>query len=177
MFKATVTSIEARSRLKKLEGFVEHSLRLVIIITVLVASILGLDLAHQASAAQPITTIEKFDNTFTFDCPQGFTAIEHYVGSETIRRFSNGAQQAAERVNATFTNSVSGLSLSSETPFLYKFTPTTVTVVGATFRLNKPGQGVISLDAGRAVYDAQTGEVIFDSGPSDAQLNICTVLE
>ncbi len=175
MSKLYVTAIDSHSNSSKPKSF---RLRILSAITFAVTMTVSLiTMSHPANAAQPITTVNNYDQIFSFSCPQGFYAIEHYVGSETIRRFSDGTQQAQEHVDATFTNSVSGLSLSSNTSFLFNFKSDTVSEVGASFRLNKPGQGLISLSTGRFVYDTQTGAVVFDSGPSDAQPNFCTVLE
>jgi hypothetical protein len=40
--------------------------------------------------------------------------------------------------------------------------------MGAGFRVNLPGQGVIFLMAGRLVVDFDTGEILFEAGPQDA---------
>jgi hypothetical protein len=140
---------------------------------VLVAALLPVP---TAGAAKPITTVDSFDRTFTFQCPQGFTLIERYQGTETIRRFADGRQHTAVRLVSEFTNGSSGETLTAITPSLYTFTADTVSVVGVTFRLTVPGEGTISLDAGRLVYDRQSGTTIFDSGPSDGRPNLCVVL-
>lgn len=137
---------------------------------------IGLLAAHPAGAEPPITTVTTFDRTFTFACPQGFTLIEHYQGTETIRRFRDGSQQTHIRLLSEFTNDVTGERLRSVTPSLFTFSLDTISVVGVTFRVNEPGEGIVSLAAGRLVYDRETGTTVFDSGPSDSRPNLCRVL-
>jgi hypothetical protein len=129
-----------------------------------------------AQADAPVTTTTTFDRTFTFPCPQGFDLISRYTGSETIRRF-DGTQQTEERLVSSFTNSISGETLTSVTPWVITFRPDTVSFVGVTFRLNEPGVGLVAIDAGRVVYDRQTGEVILEDGPADTRPNLCTALQ
>jgi hypothetical protein len=133
-------------------------------------------LTPAALAEQPIATTTSFDRTFTTDCPQNFTLIEHYSGTQTIRRFSDGGQQTQVKLNSEFTNSVSGETLQSFEPFMITFGPGTIYEVGVVFRVNKPGEGIIALDAGREVYDSTTGLAVFDKGPSDSSPNLCVVL-
>ena len=56
----------------------------------------------------------------------------------------------------------------------------TLTYVGASFRVNLPGQGVIFLQAGRVMVDLATGELLFEAGPQDANAEnldeLCTAL-
>ena len=137
------------------------------------SALLAFAASSSAEGTEPVTTVDEFDRTFTFDCPQGFTLIEHYTGTETIRRFGD-RQQTQIRLVSEFTNSVTGSTFRSTTAWMYTFYPeNTVSVVGVTFRLTIPGQGVIALEAGRVVYDWQTGKVVFDAGPSQPLTNFC----
>jgi hypothetical protein len=37
--------------------------------------------------------------------------------------------------------------------------------LGTVFNINVPGAGIAILDAGRVVFDAETGEILFEGGP------------
>lgn len=129
--------------------------------------------APHASAGKPETTHSAIDILFTSQCPQGFNLEEQYTGTQTVRRFENGRQQTQLHINSEFTNSVSGESFESTNAFMYTFTPEGLSLVGLTVRLNKPGEGVVSIESGRTIFSNQTGETMFDSGPNKDPLNLC----
>lgn len=132
--------------------------------------------APPAAADAPVTTLSTFERTTTLDCPQGFTLVERYEGTERTRLLDDGTQQTHVRVTAQFTNAASGESLTSVTPFLITARPgETVSFVGTTFRVVAPGEGAVAVDAGRLVFD-WSGDVIFERGPSDAAPNLCALL-
>lgn len=98
------------------------------------------------------------------------------MGVETTRRFSD-RQQTQLRVTSSFSNSATGLTYQSTTPWTITFKPSeTVVYAGITGRLNVPGQGSVALDAGRVMYDWATGVPIFDAGPSEVLPNLCNLL-
>ena len=129
--------------------------------------------AQLARAAEPVSYSETFDPTRTVDC-QGFTAIAHYTGTEPHRLFED-RQQTSVRIDAEYTNLSTGLTLRSTAPFLITLGPDDVSVVGVTWRFYRPGVGLLSISVGRLVMDGDTGEAIFDSGPSDDE-QICEAL-
>lgn len=43
----------------------------------------------------------------------------------------------------------------------------TIAVTGLLYKLNIPGHGVVFHEAGRIVIDLETGETVFEAGPSD----------
>ncbi len=142
------------------------------LIASVIAVVLALGLVLPAKAATS-STKTTFDRNFSFACSD-FIDVEHYVGTETTKYFSDGSQKTTEHVESTFTNSVTGKQLSSTTNFVLTFDGKGgLTVTGATFRLNTKGN--VSLDTGRRVYNAN-GEIVFDAGQNDAQPNLCQVL-
>jgi hypothetical protein len=48
-----------------------------------------------------------------------------------------------------------------------EFVDGTFAVAGLPFKLTIPGYGVVFHDAGRVVFDLGTGDILFESGPSD----------
>ena len=130
-----------------------------------------------AGAQAPVTTVEPFERTFTFDCPQGFQLVEHYEGTETIRRFEDGRQHTHVQIRSQYTNATTGESLQATTSYLIAFEPgDDVSFVGTTFRVTAPGHGALAIDAGRLVFDWHSGDVTFEQGPSDGRPNLCAVL-
>lgn len=132
--------------------------------------------ARPAGATEPIRTIDAFDRTFTFSCPQGFTLTERYLGREVIRRFGDGRQQTQVLLTSSFSNSVSGKVLSATVSYMYTYAGANVSMNGVTLRINKPGEGVVVINAGTLIFDSQTGAVTFSRGPSGDQPNLCNLL-
>ena len=63
--------------------------------------------------------------------------------------------------------SVTGQAISQPSHFMAHFDPQTGlnSSGGLQYRLMIPGLGHVLLDAGRTIYDAQTGELVFAAGP------------
>lgn len=126
-----------------------------------------------AFAIQPVT--ETFEDTITnsvlASC-DGFDIIENATTTLRLTTFFNQAGdpsrvQTRFTYQGTFTNSSTGKSITdAPDPQLYVFDVTTgeLTTAGLIISVNVPGEGVVLLDAGKMVFDAN-GNVTFQSGP------------
>lgn len=130
----------------------------------------SLAMAGTVEAASSVTY--PFHYTVTEQCP-GFDATLDETGTETVRYLPNSQQN---EVKLTSTLSGNGESYTATTPYTITFSPDTVTYKGITSRFNVPGEGVVALEVGVARYDEATGELTFDSGPSQDTTNVCDLL-
>lgn len=136
------------------------------------ALLLGANVGMSTVEAQgPVTVSNPINRTFETECPQGFTLTETYTGTETTRHFSDGRQQTQVKLSSEFSNSVSGETLESTTPFMITFDSGEVAIVGITSRV-----GNESINTGRTLQDQETGLVISDAGPNDPIPNLCGAL-
>ena len=110
--------------------------------------------------------IEQVDNT---SCD--FPFLEVFEGRVTITTFFDGEGNPSRVTfdlpfHGTLTNEATGESVSAD-QVLRKtddLQEGTVSFVGLRFRVTFPGLGVVLLDAGKIVFDAD-GNVIFEAGP------------
>lgn len=149
------------------------------LMTLLSASLLALAIAAPASLAVPPEVV--FDVTFEdeFTIPAGeicdFDVIISSSGRAIHRHYfdQNGnvvKHQTWVQGTDTATNPESGKSLHGRFAFSDfvrqhddEFGPFAVN--GLAFHFNAPGAGIVLLDAGRVVFDFDTGDPISISGP------------
>jgi len=133
---------------------------------------LGLFGAAPAVADPPTTTILLFDDLTIKDRTCGFLIVEIFDGTVRITTFvdddGNPTRiQIAALFQGTLTNPTTGESIKGQQEliiFLDVEQPTQETWAGLRFRAVFPEAGAVLLDAGRLVFDAETGEVFFEAG-------------
>jgi hypothetical protein len=143
-----------------------------IIAVVLAALGLGLFGAAPAVADPPTTTILLFDDLTINDRTCGFLIVEVFDGTVRITTFVDDQGnptriRIAALFQGTLTNPETGESIQGQQEliiFLDVDEPTQETWAGLRFRAVFPGAGAVLLDAGRLVFDAETGEVFFEAG-------------
>lgn len=140
-----------------------------------VFAVLGLGLfgAAPAAADPPTTTILIFDDLTIEDFTCGFLIVEVFDGTVRITTFVDDEGnptriRIAALFQGTLTNPGTGESIKGQQEliiFLDVEQPAQETWAGLRFRAVFPGAGAVLLDAGRLVFDAETGEVFFEAGP------------
>lgn len=146
---------------------------LLVVLTIL----LTLTLFTSAFAAKPDFITIQVDDTAPIGECDGFTVIEHVEGTIKISTHFDQAGNLAMEISRyslrhTLSNSVTGASLSSPDVGIDKATLNpdgsgTVAVIGIVTRIVVPGQGRVFAHLGRIVFDAITGEVVFEAGQHD----------
>jgi hypothetical protein len=134
---------------------------------------LGLFGAAPAVADPPTTTIVIFDDLTIKDRTCGFLIVEVFDGTLRITTFVDDQGnptriRIAALFQGTLTNPETGESIGGQQElviFLDVEQPTQETWAGLRFRAVFPGAGAVLLDAGRLVFDAETGEIFFEAGP------------
>jgi hypothetical protein len=140
--------------------------------------------------AEPLThTSETFEESGTIDpwftC-DGFHLILTYdVTFRVTEYFNADGDLVRARIyvhgSGTFANSVTGESNTGSSPSIYfdDYVAGTTAIVGRLNHNNLPGEGNVALDAGRIVFDMETGEVIFSAGPHPGEANIdwCSIVD
>ena len=137
-----------------------------------------------AVADKPVVEIFPFEITNVVDCVD-FDAIDHFVGVDKVTTFFDNegnpvGLQIHEKVRGTLTNSVTGTSLSDRADFtiFVDFEEGTTTFVGTSFRITRPGEGIVVPIIGRAIFDGEFGEdnLIFSAGLLPALFELETFL-
>jgi hypothetical protein len=138
---------------------------------------LTLTLFTSAFATKPEFITIQVDETFVSGECNGFAVIEHVEGTvKASFRLAQNGNPAMEilrfRLRHTFSNSETGESLTSPDVGIDKVTfnedgPLTVAVIGIVTRVVVPGEGPVFVHLGRIVFDAATGEVVFEAGRHD----------
>ena len=116
----------------------------------LAALVVALLVTPAAAAAEaPLTTVDTFDRSFAFDFPQGFQVLERYYGhlDDPALRRRPAADARPRDVGVHERGGTSG-------------------------RRTRPTR-TLAIDAGRIVFDWNSGDVIFEQGPSDGRPNVC----
>lgn len=163
--------------------------RLIKPISIAAAMLAMLGMATPAQA-EPIThTSETFEVSGTIDpwftC-DGFHLILTYAATVRVTEYFNAdGDLVRARIyghgSGTFVNSVTGASNTGSSPSIYfqDYIAGTTTIVGRLNHNNLPGEGNVALDAGRIVFDMETGEVIFSAGPHPGEANIdwCSIVD
>jgi len=119
------------------------------------------------------TTLHIEGGPDVFDCSaDGFTAIGHFSLDLHITEFFDGA---GNLVRATFSGSFRGTVTRTDTGVFLRdmagyhetvdFTAGTDTVVGLPVHWHVPGKGTFIFDAGKVVFDLDTGEILYEAGP------------
>jgi len=150
------------------------SRRLLLIVLITLLSLIPFT---SAFAAKPeFLTIQVDDTAPIAEC-DGFTLIEHVEGTIKIStHFDQDGNLAMEisrfRLRHTFSNSVSGASVTSPDVGIDKLTLNqdgsgTVAVIGIVSRIVVPGEGPVFVHLGTIVFDVNTGEVVFEAGQHD----------
>ena len=120
-----------------------------------------------------------------FEC-DGFDLILNYDVDVRLTEYFNVdgdlvRARAISHGSGTFYNSVTLVSNTGSSPSIYfdDYVEGTTTIVGRLNHNNLPGEGNVALDAGRIVYDWETGEVIFSAGPHPGEANIdwCSIVD
>jgi hypothetical protein len=131
----------------------------------------ALALASTAAAQAPINFRVPFDETEVEDwslATCGFEITAHLAGTATVQliRDADGTTTRIQiHVNATGTFSANGLSLAQATDDnrVIDLVKATETDVGIPIRLSIPRAGVLTLDVGRLVFNAD-GNLAFEAG-------------
>ena len=139
-----------------------------------------------AFAAKPVIFTIQVDDTFESGTCDGFTVIEHVEGTIKIStHFDQDGNFTMELIRFslrhTYTNSETGETLFSPDVGIDKVTvhqdgAVTIAVIGIVTRIVVPGEGLVFAHLGRIVFDAFTGEVIFEAGRHDDLANLLPVL-
>jgi hypothetical protein len=140
--------------------------------------LLGAWLVGTASPAAAGTP-EHFSDHFEFDgnindvVPCDFGVSERFVedlhGMTTFDANGEAVRtQITIKATAWFTNEDTGFSVMDRDSFPVTIDERTgsVTVVGISFHINIPGEGIVVLQAGRVTFDAD-GSITFLAGPHD----------
>ena len=147
--------------------------RLLLVILIALLTLIPFTTAY---AVKPDIITIPVDDTFESEC-DGFTLIERVEGTIKIStHFDHDGNFKMEIVRFslrhTFTNSETGASLFSPDVGIDKITvnqdgSVTIAVIGIVSRIIVPGEGLVFAHLGRIVFDAFTGEAIFQAGPHD----------
>lgn len=134
--------------------------------------LLSLTLVTAVFAAKPDIFTIPVDDTFVLGECDGFSVIEHVEGTVKVStHFDQDGNFQMEIVRFslrhTYTNSVTGESLSSPDVGIDKVDPEAVNVIGIVARIVVPGEGRVFAHLGKIMFDFETGEVLFVSGPHD----------
>jgi len=131
---------------------------------------LALALVAPAVAAEPDIDFFHDEGSFVVADCGSFLALADYVADYTVTTLFDAAGhpvrvQAQYLVNATLTNSVTGVSLSDHSHWMlfWDLEQGTTSDVGLVYQITIPGEGIVVLDAGRIVWDANDN-VIFEAG-------------
>jgi hypothetical protein len=140
-----------------------------------VFAVLGWSLfgAAPAVADPPETTILLFDDLTINDRTCGFLIVEVFDGTVRITTYVDDQGnptriRIAALFQGTLTNPATSESIRGQQEliiFLDLDEPAQETWAGLRFRAVFAGAGAVLLDAGRLVFDADTGEVFFEAGP------------
>jgi hypothetical protein len=133
-------------------------------------------LATPALAARPDTYVFQFDDThyaprFSNYC--GFPINVREWGTITDIVFYDksgnytGENFVLMRGGVAITNTLTGITFSSPTAGLTKYSLDSASVSGLTAHINMPGEDQLMIDAGRVIFDLNTGERVFEVGTHD----------
>ena len=132
--------------------------------------------AVQAGAVPPETATEDFVEELEFSEGEvcDFPVKVTFVGSARARLFVNKDGNPKKAIvhlsdHGTFTNAATGESVSGHDAWTEIYVPTvedpdTVTSVGLSIHFNVPGAGIVFIEAGKVVFDGETGEVLVAHG-------------
>ena len=152
----------------------------------LLITLLTLTPFASAFAAKPEIITIQVDDTIEIGACDGFTVIEHVEGTVKIStHFDQDGNFTMQLIRFslrhTYTNSETGETLISPDVGIDKITvhqdgSVTIAVIGIVARIVIPGEGLVFAHLGRIVFDASTGEVIFEAGQHDALEDLFPVL-
>jgi hypothetical protein len=140
--------------------------------TPLLAALFALGAISSAAAAPPTTsTFSQQGTQLLADCGS-FQVFDDYVGTvgQTIFYDNDGNPvevHLAINGTDTYRQSVTGQSITMGSHFMVHFDVQTrlISSGGMQYHLLIPGLGHVLLDAGRTVYDGNTGTLVFSAGP------------
>src|SRR6266540_555577 len=143
--------------------------------TVLLGLIGTLALALAATAgATPPTTETFHDEGSMIDTELcGFAINASFEVDDRITTFYDSAGdpiRVVERVTflGTLTNGDKSVVDNDNWVVVHDLVGGTDIFLGTVFNINVPGEGIVVLDAGRVIFDAETGEILFEGGPHQA---------
>lgn len=147
--------------------------RLFALIIALIAVSLALAPVTTVFAAEPdIQVFHDEGSVVAADCGT-FLALEDFeIDGRVTTFFDNDGNPVRVQVhvtyNGTLINSVIGLTLRdpSHLTLMADLQEGTTTHMGLAFAITVPGEGIVVLDAGKLVFDAE-GNVIFEGGSHD----------
>ncbi len=127
---------------------------------------------EMSTLAKPEMGTFPIENSFVIDDECDFPVLVEFTGQGKFLVFFDREgnpirAQVHTRHDGTVTNLDTGLTLRDpvhRTTF-FDFVKGTMTVVGLELGITVPGSGVVALEAGRAVFDLDTGKVLFVAGP------------
>jgi hypothetical protein len=141
-----------------------------------------------AVAAGPVISDETEQDTFTIPTEESgcaFDIIESYSLTRRVFTWSDAdgnptLQKRVLHITGTLTNATSGTTVPIEfhNTRTFDFVEMINTLTGVRFLIRVPGQGVLSLDAGRVVDDFSTSppERIFVAGRMTFSDRMCEIL-
>jgi hypothetical protein len=144
------------------------------ILATCLAILLALALVPPAFAAAP--EIEHFRISGTdlhvIDCGAFFINFEFDFKVSVTTFFDQAGTPVKYKeqlvFNGQFTNEATGQTLleRDRNTLFQDLQSGIVNIVGLPFRLFIPGAGIVVRDAGKFVFDPETGEVLFEAGPN-----------
>jgi hypothetical protein len=122
-------------------------------------------IAGTAKAARP--TVEPIEYSFVDDesCPG--TAIE-VNGTGRVIIYEETEDTFVAHFNIYETDTANGKTVVNNQAYNVRFTDNVARFTGTVFNIQAPGAGNVLTDAGILIFDADSGEVLFEGGPHPA---------
>jgi hypothetical protein len=142
-------------------------------LTFLVAVVLGViaasALAGTAKAAAP--TVEPIEYSFVDDesCP-GISIEVNGTGQALI--FEETEDTFVAHFNIYETDTANGKTVVNNQAYNVRFTANIARYTGTVFNIQAPGAGNVLTDAGILIFNADTGEILFQGGPHPAYTSL-----
>jgi hypothetical protein len=137
--------------------------------------------AFLQSAAKPLTETLPIADDFSFDCG-GFTVLGYAEGSLKIIIFFDQQgnfvrDQLHFNLTGTYTHALTGsvVAFSAHYTDALDGANATLTFTGVPLKLKLP-DGTVIADAGKLVFDLETGEVLVVAGPHALLGNVVTTV-
>jgi hypothetical protein len=146
-----------------------------------------LAIAHPVAASAPsISSLVQVRTNvpyFAGPCPGGYVVrFSATIDRRDIRFHDAAGVLIMERRHVDFTGTLSNSESGKSLPYAGHFTRThdavagTITVTGLFRSTVVAGEGLIALDAGRAVRDAAANELLFEAGQHAYDAMLCELL-
>jgi hypothetical protein len=130
-----------------------------------------------AAAADATTTIQRYTYSQPVLNCGSFDVIQSGEVQQIVTVFQNGSSNRVwvhSKTAITFTNSVSGASLTGLAVPTFQFSSDNTAQVGLFLRIVIPGVGAEVLETG--VVRTVDNEVVFEAGQFDSSIDLCAAL-